>query len=70
MNYEPMLWLIPHQYGIRPRDGKWVDKRTEKINLPKVKIVNSNNGSLVYTEDTRSLFYVRGGLGNNILKEI
>lgn len=75
INYEPILWLIPHQYGVRPRDGKWIDKRVEKINLPKVKIVPSISeagdvGPLIYATDTHSFFYVRGGPGNRMFLKI
>lgn len=66
LDYEPILWLYPNEYGLRIRDGKWIRKESNKL-LPifsfywcrQQEIDFSENplpGDIFYTYDTKKIF--------------
>lgn len=84
MNYEPTLWLIPYKYGLRIKDGKWIDKRTEEYidttNKSKVTsfcrsnieiietVTDLKEGQIIFDVIEQAYYVVIGGRANQFIK--
>lgn len=66
MSYDIVLWLYPHKYGLRIKDGQWIRKNISNKKYMTIRCGLKNeiiteyhyDNEIIYTTDTKEIYKV------------